>query len=284
MYRNVQDLGLETTALFLSHTTGLLRIRPDCDLLLSLICCIEAAHRSCICRTEIHYDKYYTHKAQRYNLCSKHITNQAQIRNQDKYCSVIHLIFFFLTCLCKGTENTCYNKAKCMFKETQCLLGAAEAGVETAEDIFSKHFSALYFLPFFFFPTFFYPNKGTCNGNQVLCCFWGNLLLLLISLPAHHQPVCEPKVLWSRENATSQEWKWHCITILLLMKYPSFIISFFCTVCPLYMTATTEIRLQCVGQAGQLNLWTGLTIWVSEISTGRFNQNNCETCIGSFYH
>lgn len=58
-----------------------------------------------------------------------------------------------------------------MFKKTQGLLGAAEAGVETAEDIFSRHFSALYFLPFFLPPTFFHLNKGTCNGNQVLCCF-----------------------------------------------------------------------------------------------------------------
>lgn len=170
-----------------------------------------------------------------------------------------------------------------MFKEPPCLLGAAEA--ERAEDIFSRHFSALYFLPFFL-PIFFHPNKGTCNGNQVLCCFWGHLLLLLISLPAHHRPVCEPKVLWSRENATSQEWKWHCIAIPLLMKYHSFItfFYFFSRACPLYMTATTEIRLQCVGQAGQLNLCTGLTIWVSEILTGHFNQNNCETCIRSFYH
>lgn len=39
-----------------------------------------------------------------------------------------------------------------MFKEPQPFLGAAEAGVETAEDIFSRHFSALYFLPLFFFP------------------------------------------------------------------------------------------------------------------------------------
>lgn len=90
MYRNIYDLGLTTTVLFLSHTTGLPRIRPDCDLLLSLILCTEAAHGNCICRTEIHYDKCYTYKDQRYSPCSKHITNQVQIRDQDKYCSVIH--------------------------------------------------------------------------------------------------------------------------------------------------------------------------------------------------
>lgn len=91
MYRNIYDLGLATTVLFLSHTTGLPGIRPDSDVLLSLIFCTEAAHGSCICRTEIHYDKYYTHKDQRYSPCSKHITNQVEIRDQDKYCSVIHL-------------------------------------------------------------------------------------------------------------------------------------------------------------------------------------------------
>jgi len=91
VHRNIYDMGLTTTVFFLSHTTDLLRIRADCDLLLSLIFCMEAAHRSCICRREIHYNKYYKHKDQRYSPCSRHITDQVWIRDQDKYCSVIRL-------------------------------------------------------------------------------------------------------------------------------------------------------------------------------------------------
>lgn len=116
-----------------------------------------------------------------------------------------------------------------MFKEPQPLLGTD--AVETTEKTsFPSLFLPWAFCLFFFFllvPTFFHPSKGICNRSQALRWLWGHLLLMLISFPTHHQLLCEPRVLRSRENATLQEWKWYCISISLLTKYHSFLLIFF---------------------------------------------------------
>lgn len=118
-----------------------------------------------------------------------------------------------------------------------------------------KTFLKAFFCPvlsafFFFVPTFFHPNKGIYNGNQALRCLWGHLLLLLISFPTHHQPLSEPEVLQSRENATLQEWKWPCISIPLLIKYHSF--SLFFSTFKLDDDGYHWDRTSLEGQTGQL--------------------------------